>query len=725
MVKIKFIQQEDEKDCGPVCMAMICQFYGKMVSLEKLRYYAGTDNQGTSLWGLVKLGDKLGLEMTGVEAEHIENLSEVEFPCIAHIVNERGFEHFVIIEKVSEKHIHIIDPDKGRFKDTKDNFASYWTKILLLVKKRSDFNIQNEKASISRLLINVFKVNHSFMWIILAASILINLFGFAGTFYFKILVDSIIPSNIIQNLHILSLAILVMYIVQSVITYFRYQLILHLSLRVDMQLMLDYYSHIINLPMNFFESRKPGEILSRFMDTSKVREAFSTVSVTMFVDVLMIIVGTILLFIQSRVLFMITLLFVPFYLALGVIFRKPYRKFNREQMKQNAELNDYVIETIHGVDTIKSFNAEEEVFIKAENHFIRLIKKYMKLGTLTNIQMSIKGFMSLITSIVILWFGSSLIIDGKMTLGELLTFNALVIYFFGPIERLIDAQPVLQSATVAAKRIVEVLELEKEEFEQKKSCKDFKSRIFIDQLSFHYGQRENCLKNINMTINKGDYVAVVGESGSGKSTLAKLIVNFYKPQDGTIRIDDIDFEEISNESIRSKIGYLSQNSFFFNGSIIENLTLGISHNIDIKAIKKACKLAKADEFINKLPQGYYSMLESNAENLSGGQIQRLAIARLLLHNHDILVLDEATSALDTMTEIEIIKSLYKLKKEGKTIVSISHKIRNIQNADVIYCLKGGTIIESGTHSELVAKNSVYYKLWINQSSKECINEEIL
>lgn len=703
-------------------MAMICQYYGKQVSLEKMRAFAGTDNQGTNLWGLVQLGEKLGFEMTGVEAESVENLVEVHFPCIAHIINKKGFEHYIIIEKITKNEVFIVDPDQGRYKEKKEAFEEYWTKILLLIEKRNDFSQESDRPSVSKLFIDIFKVNHGFVWLLLTASIIINIFGFASTFYFKFLVDDIIPTNIIYNLHLLSIAVLIMYVTQSLTTYFRYQLVLHLSLRVDIQLMLDYYQHILNLPMNFFESRKSGEILSRFMDTNKVREAFSSVSVTMFVDVLMIVIGTILLYLQSKTLFIITLAFVPVYIILALAFRKPYKKFNRQQMEQNAELNNYLIETVQGMSTIKSYNAESQVFVQAEGHFIRLIKKYLKLGALTNIQMSIKEFLSLLTSLLILWVGSGLVIKGEMTLGELLTFNALVIYFFGPIERMIDAQPVIQSAIVAARRVVDITALPIEEVDNKVSLSQFEQQIIIDKLSFHYGQREDVLKEITMKIPKGKFIAIVGESGSGKSTLAKLLVNFYQPQKGTVKLDGFELKEIKNISIRQLVGYLSQNSFCFSGSILENLTLGLKENVQFHEIKRACELAEAHQFIEKLPQGYYSMLETNGDNLSGGQLQRLALARLLIHSPEILVLDEATSALDTITEKNILNNLDDLVRKGLTVLMISHKISAVENADYIYCMKDGVIVESGKHQELINNNKFYYQLWINQSAKGTENE---
>ncbi|UXU84303.1 peptidase domain-containing ABC transporter [Mammaliicoccus sciuri] len=717
MKKIPFIQQENAKDCGPVCIAMICKFYNKNVSVEKLRKAAGTDNNGTNLFGLIELGKSLGLELTGVQAESVNNLYEVHFPCMAHILNNKGFEHFVIIEKVVRDKIYIVDPDIGRYTTSLNRFDTYWTKILLLIDKKEEFNTDDERPSISVLFKSLLINNYKYISLVFLASLLINLFGFLGTFYFKLLIDDILPSNIIYHLHILSGAILLMYLIQSFITYFRSHLILYLSLKIDMKIMLDYYNHVLKLPMEFFDTRKSGEIISRFMDSTKIREAFSTVTVTFFIDILMIFLGSVLLYLQSTRLFIIALLFVPIYISLSLIFRKSFEKYNRQQMEQNSELNSYLIETINGISTIKSYTAEEEVSIKSEKFFVRLVKKLLKLGIVTNIQMSIKGFLSLAISTVILWIGSYYVIYDQMTLGELITFNALVVYFLGPIERMIDAQPIIQSAIVASRRIVEILDLDIEDKEVAVSEFLFQDQIRVNHLYFNYGHREEILKDINISIHKNKFVALVGESGSGKSTLAQLLVNYYQAKQGDIQIDKRKIQSIEINSLRNNMGYVSQKNFFFSGSIIENLLLGNEKNITMDDIILACKNAEIHEFIEQLPQGYNTTLEANGDNLSGGQLQRLALARLYIKNPEVFILDEVTSALDSITENKIINNLHNISKKGKTVIIISHKLSTIENVDKIYCMKNGEIIEEGNHKQLLSNRSEYYTLWKNQTTE--------
>ncbi|WP_240610518.1 ATP-binding cassette domain-containing protein, partial [Mammaliicoccus stepanovicii] len=298
-----------------------------------------------------------------------------------------------------------------------------------------------------------------------------------------------------------------------------------------------------------------------------------------------------------------------------------------------------------------------------------------------------------------------------------ITFNALVVYFLGPIERMIDAQPIIQSAIVASRRIVEILDLESEENEDALTEFSFSNQIMINNLYFNYGHREDLLKDINIIINKNDFVALVGESGSGKSTLAKLLVNYYQAKEGEIQFDQRNILEIENSSIRNNIGYVSQQNFFFSGTIIENLLIGNDGGVTMDEIISACKNAEIHDFIETLPQRYNTSLEANGDNLSGGQLQRLALARLYIKNPDIYILDEVTSSLDATTENKIINNLYNTSKSKKTVILISHKLSTIEKVDNIYCMKNGKIIEQGTHKQLLANRSEYYTLWKNQSTE--------
>ncbi len=717
MARLKFIRQEDIKDCGPICMAMISRYYGLSVSIEKLRVYGGTDLQGTNIKGLMAIGEQLGFDVKGVRAESQDTLREIPLPAIAHVVTENGFSHFLIIEKVKEDKITVIDPAKGRQSKTIEEFCQRWTGVLVLIKPNSHFNKGKIDASLWPIFASLFKSNKSLITSLFFSSLILNIFGFLGTFYFKFLVDDIIPNELLNSLHIISLGVLLLYVIQVILNYFRSHLLLYFSMRTDITLMLGYYKHVINLPLSFFETRKTGEIISRFMDAGKIRDAFSTTLVTLMIDILMISIGTILLYLHSPKLFTITLLFLPIYVLLAFIFKNPYEKLNREEMENSAKVNSYLIESLSGIPIIKSYNAEKDVFHKTETYFIRLLKKIFVLGVYTNIQTSLKGLLDFSTGLTILWVGSKYVIEGTMTLGELLTFNALVVYFLGPIERLLGLQPIIQSAIVATKRLGEVFQLESEKDltdHQKIKFSFFNKELKFENVSFRYGTRKNVLNQISFNVPKGQHVAFVGESGSGKTTIAKVLMNFYDPLSGNIIFDDYNLKEISKTSLRDGISYVSQDTFLFSGTILENLMFGLENIVDLKEVIEACKKACAHEFIEELPMRYESPIEENGGNLSGGQKQRLAIAKAILKKSDLIILDEATSALDSTTEQNIIKELRLLKEDGVTLVMIAHRLSTIQHADQIFVMKKGEILESGMHTNLIHQSGEYYRLWENQ-----------
>ena len=728
--KVKCIKQIDPKECGPVCMAMISDYYGFRVSVSKLREYGGTDLQGTNIKGIIKIGEYLGLDVKGVRAETPTALFKIELPAIAHIITTEGMTHFIIIEKIKNNKIYIVDPAKGKKKEKLEDFVKYWTGILLLIKRNQNFKKGDESIKFLPMIFRLLRPNKWLILGIFIASLFLNLCGFVSTFYFKFLVDEIVPNGLIKSLHIISIGILLIYIIQNILSFARSQLTLYLGMRTDKALMVGYYNHVLSLPINFFETRKTGEIISRFMDANKIRDAVASAVVIALMDVVMLIAGSIILYLVNVTLFLITLLAVPIYILLAYSFQKKYNKYNEEQMEENAKLNSYVVESVRGISTIRSYTGEREVFIKVEHYFIEVLKKVFKLGKYTNIQSAIKGFLDLAISLFILWMGSQFVIEGAMTLGELLTFNALVIYFLGPIERIIELQPKLQSANIAAKRLGEILDLKAEDDSQYGNpinttiLDDYSQQQQywdIKNVSFRYGNRGKVLKNLNFKIYPKEHIAFVGESGSGKSTIAKLLVSYYQPDEGEIIVNGSKLENINKRYLRSKISYVTQNSFFFSASIRENLLYGIEFIPSEEKIIGACKNAEIHDFIEGLPRKYDTILEENGGNLSGGQLQRLAIAKALLKQPYLLILDEATSALDSTTEQKIIKNLRKLQlkkdngvEEKPMIITIAHRLSTIKHADNIIVLKEGEIIEAGSHDNLLKNKNEYYELWKNQ-----------
>ena len=489
-------------------------------------------------------------------------------------------------------------------------------------------------------------------------------------------------------------------------------------------MLLGYYEHVLRLPMNFFGTRKVGEIISRFQDAGHVRDAISGATLTIMIDTLMVLVGGIILYMQNTLLFGITFIIAILYGVIVIGFNKALKKGNQKEMEDNAQLTSYLVESLNGIQTVKAFNAERKVNMSTEGKFIKLLRSIFKLSFTMNMQTVLKNLVELIGGTVILWIGAYQVLKGNMSVGTLITFNSLLAYFLTPMKNLINLQPELQTAMVAAERLGEILDLDLEcdENEDKRIAPSkFEGEIVLKDVDFRYGTRKLILKKINMTIKPGERIALVGESGCGKTTLVKLLLNFYGIEKGQILIDGNNILDIKKETLRERIAYVPQETFLFSGTILENLSLGLE-NENMEEIVEAAKMARAHDFINELPLRYNTHLEENGANLSGGQRQRLAITRAILKKPDILILDEATSNLDSITEAAIESTINTFSK-GMTTIIIAHRLSTIKRCDRIYVMDKGEIIEQGSHEELIHSGGRYQKLW--QEQLPDVNESVV
>ncbi|MEW9939554.1 peptidase domain-containing ABC transporter [Clostridium butyricum] len=714
------IKQHDLKDCGAACLATISKQYGLKIPISKIREIAGTDKQGTSALGLVKAAEQLGFSAKGVKAGKLEDLfSDFPLPAIAHVIVDNAFLHYVVIHKVTKKEVLIADPAKGIVKYRPDDFFKIWTGVLILMIPSVDFKKDDQTKGMFSRFIVLIKPQKGLILNIFFTSLVFTLLGIVGAFYYQVLIDNILQYSLLKTLHILSIGFILLSIFKTLLNAFRGQLLMYLAQRIDIPLMLGYYEHVINLPMNFFATRKVGEIISRFNDAERIRDAISGATLTIMIDTLMVIAGGIILCIQNSFLFLITIIPAVLYAIIVFSFKNSIKTVNTENMENNSRITAYMIESFSGIETIKAFNGERRVNGETEKRFIKLMKSSFKTGFIMNIQSSIKGGIKSVFAVVILWIGGYQCILGNISIGQLIAYNSLLAYFLDPIENLINLQSELQTAVVAAERLGEILdlELEKSEDESKKiNPSTLNGKIEFKDVDFRYGTRKLILEKLNLTIHPGEKVALVGESGSGKTTLSKLIMNFYQCEKGEVLINGYNIMDINIESLRDKIAYISQNTFLFSGTIKENLLFG-QEDINFEQVIEACKRAKIHDFINEQPLRYDTLIEEDGSNLSGGQKQRMAIARALLRKPEIIIMDEATSSLDSITEKAIEKTMYEFSK-GVTTIMIAHRLSTIMRCDKIYVMDKGKLIEGGSHKELIEQKGRYYNLWKEQMPKQ-------
>ncbi len=721
------IRQHDVTDCGAACLATICKQNGYKIGISQIREVAGTDRQGTNVYGVIKAAETLGFSAKGVKGNKEAFFSNFPLPCIAHVIVNGNLLHYVVIHRITKKQVIIADPAEGIVKVTPEEFFGevhdegespkyQWSGVLILIVKSEKFEKKDETKGLFQRFIHLLIPQKNLIIHIFIASLIYTILGILAAFYFKVLVDDILPNSLTKTLTTLSVGIILLNIFKVLLNGFRTHLLLYLSQKLDITLLLGYYRHVLELPMSFFGTRNIGEIVSRFNDASKVRDAISGATLTIMIDTLMAVAGAIILYLQNAHMFGITVIIVVLYLIIVLAFNRWYEKLNRKQMEDNAQLTSYLVESLNGIQTVKSFNAERKVNYETEIKFVKLLKSIFNLSWVNNLQSSLKIFVELVGGIVILWVGSVCVIKGQITIGQLITFNSLLVYFLDPVKNLINLQPQMQTAVVAADRLGEILDLEVEKGEneiKKLQPKSLSGDIIFQNVNFRYGTRQLVLENINLTIKKGQKVAFVGESGSGKTTLSKLLLHLYKAESGTILINDNNIEDIQVEKLREKIAYISQETFLFSGSILENLSLGLDH-VTMDDIIEATKSAQAHKFINDLPLRYETRLEENGTNLSGGQRQRLSIARAMLKKPDILILDEATSNLDAITENQLDKTIGEYS-ENMTTIFIAHRLSTIKNCDQIFVMDNGKIIEKGTHDELKKLGGKYAILARQQS----------
>lgn len=704
--------QVDTRDCGVAALAMILEYHHSHHSLASLRELAKTTMEGTTAFGLVKVAEDLGFETRAIRADmSLFEVGDLTYPFIAHVLKDGKLMHYYVVTGADEKTIHIADPDPSvkLTKLTRERFEQEWTGVSLFTAPRPEYQPHKEKKQGLLSFVPLLAKQKRLIGNIILATLLVTLINIVGSYYLQSIIDTYVPNQMKTTLGVISIGLVVVYALQQLLSYAQEYLLIILGQRLSIDVILSYIRHVFHLPMSFFATRRTGEIVSRFTDANSIIDALASTILSIFLDVSIILIISVVLFSQNVYLFFIALLSLPIYSVIIFAFMKPFERMNQEVMETNAVLSSSIIEDINGIETIKSLTSEKQRYQKIDKEFVDYLKKSFAYNKAEGQQKVLKRLAQLVLNVAILWLGATLVMDNKMTLGQLITFNTLLVYFTNPLENIINLQTKLQTARVANNRLNEVYLVESE-FEAQKTVTDLSlvsGDIDFRDVSYKYGYGADVLSDINLTIKRGEKISFVGVSGSGKTTLAKMIVNFYDPYKGEISLNNVNLNQIDKHALRQHINYLPQQPYIFNGTILENLLLGAKEGTTQEDVLRAVEIACIREDIEKMPLNYQTELTSDGSGISGGQRQRIALARALLTDAPIMILDEATSSLDILTEKRIADNLLAL---DKTLIFIVHRLTIAERTERVVVLDKGKIVEQGCHRELLDQQGFYAHL---------------
>ena len=731
---------------------MICTYYGLKLPITKIRDLIKVDYQGANVYGIVTGASEIGFNTDALEGTPNELLDglkngEIPFPFIARIINEDNYEHFIVIYDLRDNYFIIGDPAKS--KNTKisfDTFFRHWLGQIMTFVPNEHFSKGNEIKGSFKKFFKFITNQKKMLLFVFIVSLIVSFINISGSVIFQFVLSDITEqtafmdesgieeveeehdhegeskfeqaleqfedklSAVFANLKTVCITVILLYVFRILLQVLRGYLLAMTAKKVDVSITMNYYNHLTELPINFYGTRKTGEFMSRFNDVDKIRDAVSATTLTIMLDTIMAIACGALLFYISSTLFLITLTVVVIYAFIMLVFRNPIKSINHSLMESEAQVTSFLKESIDGIETIRANQYKDRAQFKIKNLYDKFTEKNVKGSVIYTIQESLVSASAAIGVVILLWVGTHLCINNTISISDLFIFYYLISYFIDPVKNLINLQPELQTAIVAAERLNDILDADIEN-NQKQEINSIIDDIKVDNIDFRYGNRELVLENVTMEFKIGTKTAIIGETGCGKTTLVKLLMAFDKPESGSITTGKNDIYQYSPDSIRKRISYISQDIFLFSDSIYNNLRMG-NEDIANEDIEKICQQCGIDDFICTLPMGYDTVLEENGNNLSGGQKQRLAIARALLRKPDVLIMDEATSNLDTVTENSI-KAMIDNFSENMTCIIIAHRLNTIKNCDYIYVMDKGQVAEEGTHEELLKRNGLYSK-YVNQ-----------
>ena len=706
-MKYQFVKQHSEEDCGAACLAAIAKYYGQTFTISHIREAVGTGQFGTTLLGLKRGAEILGFNANPVKTspEILDKINEAPLPAIIHWQGN----HWVILYGKKGKKFLIADPAVGMRYLSKEDIKAAWTDWLLLLVEPDPLRFfaqkQDKEGGFWRFFRRVW-IYRGILFQALPLNLVLGLLSLTSPFLLQILTDDVLVRGDIKLLTTVVIAVVVMNIISTSLSFVQSNLIAHFAQRMQLGLVLEFGRQILRLPLTYYETRRSGEVVSRLRDIDQINQLIAQVVIGLPSQFFIAIISLGFMFFYSWKLTLVALVISVVMTTSTFIFQPTLQQKTNELLVTEAETQGVLVETFKGALTLKTTASRRQFWDELQNRFNRLARltfQTMQIGIINN---TFSGFVSGIGGVVLLWFGGYLVINPaeNISVGQLLAFNSMNGNFISLISTVINFVDEFTRAKTATRRLTEVIDATPEEEDNsKKPFVEISSNadIICTNLTFHYPGRIDLLEDFSLTIPGGKNIALIGKSGCGKSTLAKLISSLYQLQSGNIQIGIYNLQDLSLECLRQQIVLVPQDAHFWNRSIIDNFRLGAPY-VSFEQIVQACKISGADEFISKLPETYQTILGEFGANISGGQRQRLAIARAIVTDPAILILDESTGGLDPVSEAQVLDQLFQ-HRQGKTTILITHRPKVINRADWIVLIDQGRLKLVGSLEDLRSK----------------------
>ena len=716
-MKYKVYIQPDEMSCGVTCLAIICAYYGvKNVSISVIRNFAQTDRDGNTIYSLKKAAEKLNMDTKAFSCNKEALLSDkVNYPMIVHTLVDGMYNHYMVLFEADEEGVVLGDPANGQVEMNWEDFDKIWTKQIIILTPTENFHETKQFKRNYKFLINLIIEFKKQLIIMAVFTGIITGTSAITTQFYSNLIDNIVPDNSLTMLIKAMLGVCGILLLTLQLNLMKQKYSIKFNRELDRELIIKIYNRITNLPMSFFSLRTSGDISSRYQDGDQLRSIMTGFSLD-FISVFgYAIWAGILLISYNWQICIISIIVQELMLLIQAIYKKRLQEEMKEVMQTSLELNSFVMESFSASETVKSYNAEKTMEDEMHKRFEKFQNIKYKNEMSNSLQYHIVSTVRNVGDIFILGLLGLFTMSGKMTVGEMVKSYMYISYIFAPTSYIMGLKSQLYNTSAALERLDDIFRTTTEE-ELDKKKKNLPSKINtieFENVSFRYGMRPRILNNINFKIEKGDSVGIIGESGRGKTTLIKLILGFYPVNSGVLKINGEDINLFTSSSIRKKIAYVSQNDYWFQDTIFNNLTIG-NQDATVKDLDNVCKMVKMDEYVAKSSYGYNTIIEEGATNLSSGERQKLSVAKALVSNPEVLILDESTSNLDAGTEEYIVEKLKEDKEKVKIIVA--HRLNSLIHCNKIITIDKGTIAELGTPAELIKQKGIFYNFLMAQSN---------